>query len=453
VANKDVSRIIFYLTSIVLVLGLVFGYGIAVGYFRIFPFSALKFVKGSFAQVFEEREMLLAQRPTDQLYPARYPGEGVTRYEEGRMAPGLTFVSLFLEDHHEMQLMRPDGSLVNRWPVSFKKVFPDASHIQPKALIPRTDWFSMIHGAHALPDGSVVFNFDYNGMVKLDRCGKVVWKLPVMSHHSLELAEDGGFWVPGRRYVENEPVFLPVVAPYLEDTLIKVSAEGEVVSETSVPALLVEDDLLRSIYLSDGQLDIGLKHFWLPDVSELVHLNDIEELSSEFADRFPQFEAGDLLVSLRNRHMIMVVDPVTHAVKWHQTGPWMRQHDPDFTARGTISVFNNNLDLTPAGTVFGGSNIMEIDPATRISEVIYGISPDQPLYSGSFGKHQVLETAAGENILITESEAGRVLEVDAEGKIVWEFINRFDDQDVARVTQATRYPDDYFNVNDWNCPD
>ena len=165
---------------------------------------------------------------------------------------------------------------------------------------------------------------------------------------------------------------------------------------------------------------------WLANVSELVHVNDIEELGSRLADRFPQFNPGDLLVSLRNRHMLIVVDPVTHDVKWHQTGPWIRQHDPDFTARGTISVFNNNLDLTPTGTIFGGSNIIEINPVTRVSNIKYGSGPDQPMYSGSFGKHQILEMTTGENILITESEAGRVLEVDAEGEIVWEFIRTFE---------------------------
>jgi hypothetical protein len=36
--------------------------------------------------------------------------------------------------------------------------------------------------------------------------------------------------------------------------------------------------------------------------------------------------------------------------------------------------------------------------------------------------------------------------------VVWEFVNRYDDADAALMTGATRYPEDYFTVDDWTCP-
>jgi len=55
--------------------------------------------------------------------------------------------------------------------------------------------------------------------------------------------------------------------------------------------------------------------------------------------------------------------------------------------------------------------------------------------------------------LITESEGGRVFEVDPEGRIVWEFINRYDSDEVAEITEARIYPESYFtfNVDEWPC--
>jgi hypothetical protein len=445
--DGDLSRGVFWLSGTLLV----FGCGVAVGRYEMFPYAWIKFGQDALFQVFEDRGMITRTRPTGHLYPSRYPGAGVTRSETDRSTPDFTFMSGFFGDRPEMRLIRRDGSVVNRWYVPLAQAFPDQTHILPPGRRPQSEWNIQLHGALALPDGSVVFNMSYIGMVKLDRCSKIEWTVPLMTHHTVEPSADGGFWAPGEHFVETGSAYLPVRAPYLEDTLVKVSADGEVEREISVPALIYGNPVVRSAYLANGLEIIGNSRDMGAGITELVHVNDVEELSNEMADRFRLFEAGDLLVSLRNQHLLMVVDPRALAIKWFQVGPWIRQHDPDFTTRGTISVFNNNLDMTRTGTVLGGSNIVEIDPVTRETRIVYGSKRDQPLYSGSLGKHQHLGPG-GEHLLITEPEGGRVLQVDGDGNIVWEFINRFDDQAVARVSEALRYPEDYFAMDDWTCP-
>ena len=49
-------------------------------------------------------------------------------------------------------------------------------------------------------------------------------------------------------------------------------------------------------------------------------------------------------------------------------------------------------------------------------------------------------------------QSGRAFEVNREGHVVWEFINRYNDHEVAIVTQAIRYPEHYFTVDQWACP-
>ncbi len=144
-------------------------------------------------------------------------------------------------------------------------------------------------------------------------------------------------------------------------------------------------------------------------------------------------------------------------MKWWSIGPWLRQHDPEFRQGGSIVAFNNNIYQTAykqrknAADIakLGRSNIISIDPATGSHEVAYGGKSDQQFLSIVRGKVDL--TPQG-GFLITEFEAGRALEVDSEGQLVWEYINRFNEEEVAEITEARLYPGEYFNVSDWACP-
>ena len=386
--------------------------------------------------------------PKHFLQPARKPGDGVTVNERGD--GGFIMIAGFFKDTNEIRLIRRDGSIVRRWPVRFGELFPNASSYMVDPKHPATDWNIDLHGALVMPDGSVVFNFDYGGLAKLDRCGNVQWTLDHATHHSVERAERGGFWIPGRRRT-LESKFPPYKPPFLEDLILHVSDDGKILSEISVPALFYSSPGVKSVFTTKAENSgdsTGPDH-------ELVHVNKIEELPSAIADRYPGFEAGDLLLSLRDLNLVFVVDPDTWIVKWWQVGPWIRQHDSDFSPDGRIIVFNNNafaMQLLEGNrsdlSLPRVTNIMATDPGTHETRVIYGGRTDQEMFSVIRGKQQI--TPSG-GLLITEFEAGRAFETDAEGRIVWEFINRYDDSDVAELTEATLYAADYFSVTDWSC--
>ncbi len=436
--NLDISRVLF-LFAIAL---LSFVYGLAVARYHVFPYSVLKFAEESFREVFAERGMLTGTRPTAHLFKARHEGKGVTHFDKHQAFPGLTLLSGFFDDGLELRLVRLDGSLVNRWPARFHDLIRDTAHIQPQDRIPRTDWNTSLLGAMAFPDGSILFNLEAGGLVKLDRCGAVQWTLRSMVHHSIEQAEDGGFWVPSIRYVGRDSPFPLLTPPYKEETLMKVSPDGKVLQEISVLRLIFDNNL-HALLFANGR--DGVKF----DTPDLTHLNDVEELKGPIADQFPLFSAGDLLVSLRNLNLIMVVDPSTQKVKWHQTGPWLDQHDPDFKANGKISVFSNNNDGTRTGSAMGGSTVIEVDPVTRETSIRYGALPHQKFFTKYRGQHQHLDNG---NLLISDSEGGRAFEVNPEGNLVWQMINRFDEDEVAMVNDVVRYPAGYFTVKDWACP-
>jgi hypothetical protein len=296
-----------------------------------------------------------------------------------------------------------------------------------------------MNGAMLLPDGSVVFNSF--GVIKLDRCGNLEWKVSKMAHHSLEPAADGGFWVGGKNYIGSKSKHPPIETPYEEDTILKISSDGFIVSEISILDIFWKNDLLAVLFSNN-------RGFHPNSDLDVIHLNDIDELTVGLEDAFPQLDAGDLLVSLRHPNMILVVDPNTELVKWYQVGPWIQQHDADFQENGTITVFDNAFDGSEDGSVFGGSKIISVDPLSGRTEILYGGRDDQPMYTATQGDHQIFRNG---NILITEGESGRVIEVDVHGRIVWEYINRYSADEVFRIADAVRYPSDYFTVENWSC--
>jgi hypothetical protein len=438
----NISRIIF-LTSCAI---MIFLYGVVSSRLDWAPYPLIEGVKDSIKDVYQDRHALLNLDPAPFLQPARHVGNGVTvnQVEENNVGWGdeLILLSSFYDRSNELQLIRRDGTVVARWPVKYTELFPDTGHMYDPPL---SDWNVDLHGSLILPDGSVVFNFEYGGMVSLDRCGTVNWTVERATHHSTEQADDGSFWVPGRRHhpAGSPSPFPPYKTPYAEDTVINVSSDGEILHELSVPQMLY-DAGMEAVLTSTGEA-IYSDHPW---DRELVHVNKVTPLPAAIADDFPLFDAGDLAVSMRKLNLLIVVDPQDGRVKWWHIGPWLRQHDPEFKAGGTIVLFNNNTYISePDANTH--SQIMEIDPITNDARVLYGNATDQKMLSIIRGKVQANEDG---RLLITEFEAGRAFEVDAAGNVIWEYINRYDADRVAEITEARSYPASYFTVDDWTCP-
>jgi hypothetical protein len=97
------------------------------------------------------------------------------------------------------------------------------------------------------------------------------------------------------------------------------------------------------------------------------------------------------------------------------TGPWNRPHDPDFLENGNMIIFDNiwNEDREV-------SRVVEFDPLTKETVWQYQGDESKPLFSRVRSRQQVLPNG---NILICESDGGRLVEVNRNKEIVWEFVN------------------------------
>lgn len=298
--------------------------------------------------------------------------------------------------------------------------------------------YGFVFGSHLYRNGDVVFNINYEGMVKIDKDSHPLWTLREYTHHSIFVDGDGSIWAPARRLVRDPKEAFPgLEVPYSEDLILRVSPQGRVMEKIS---------LLEALYKGKYE-GLILSGDWNRPASPLndpSHLNDVEIIQEQFAKAYPFVNKGDILVSCRIMDAIGIIDRKTKLMKWALSGPFLRQHDPDPLPDGTIIVFDNRADLAHWNFIeysdkpgrFGYSRVIRLNPETQEILWCYEGSPRHPFYTSIHGKEQVLGNG---NVLIVESEAGRVFEVEPKSKdIVWEFRNILGDGMRGRVTDAIR---------------
>lgn len=205
---------------------------------------------------------------------------------------------------------------------------------------------------------------------------------------------------------------------------LKVSPEGELLEAISIPKLLVDTGYSGHLYLST--LDR------VPTVvGDSMHLNDVEEFPGHLEPGY--FGPGDVVVSLRNTSTVLVFNLESRKIKYLSTGRVLRQHDPDFFDGNRLSVFDNN---TVADSLAASSRIVLLSAPDDRVEVVFPTTRES-FFTAAQGKHQWLDNG---HLLITESQAGRALEVDVEGEVIWEYVNYLDGGIVGLLLEATRLP-------------
>lgn len=286
-----------------------------------------------------------------------------------------------------------------------------------------------LHGGSMLPNGDLVLNIshigkgvlDYQGAVRVNSCGKILWSLQENTHHSVNITDRGTFWMPStsdepikgsEEYPDGHP---GLDEPVYQEYMLHVSSDGEVLDRINVLDVIYNNELAR--YIAKLQEWRGSDILGYTDVA---HMNEVDPLPEQLADDFPLFEAGDLMVSLRNLDLVFVVDPETQNVKWHAADPFLRQHDPDWMKGGWVGVFDNNWDGTKRGSILGGSRLIALQPHTDSTRVLFPTEQFQrgPFYTKNGGRWEKLDNG---NLHIYEQHPRRIIEVDSTGQVVWDW--------------------------------
>lgn len=390
-----------------------------------------------------------SEKPTP-LAGRVYDRPGARTVDSSRIQPGLTAITSSWQTDGTwsagVKLVDHTGETVHHWPIDKEALFPDSldlrwSYPEVRAL----------HGSFVFPNGDLLVNLSRVGTVRLDACGRVQWRSTEGNHHSIARAQDGSFWIPGTsRRPRQASATYPNGYPGLDEPvwieeLLHVGADGELLQKINVLDVLYANGLERyTVKTNQPEAETDG-----PGTEDLMHLNDVEPLTPEMADEYPLFDAGDLLVSLREPHLVFVFDPDTKEAKWHASAPFIQQHDPDFMGNGWIGVFDNNEDFTERGTMLGGSRIVALQPHTDSMEIRFPTASSDPFYTDVRGKWQGLQNG---NMLLTEAQAGRVAEVDPQGRTVWEWVQpSYNGSLVPVVTKAVRLDLTHEAVSSWSC--
>lgn len=359
------------------------------------------------------------------LAPAQASRERFTIHDASRMHGGYYAFAGWDDaaQSYGAWLYDASGRLLHRWPLRYSRL--DTAEVRAKDDSP--------HGFVVLRDGSVVANFDDRHLMgRFDGCGAPVWKRAGVFHHQISQAEDGSLWS-----WRGDDVTAYGHYQYLENFDAETGAK---IREVGLIEDILRSDPQASILLGVRQgfrfqkLDSEPEERWAYD---LFHPNDVEVLSTALAPKFPMFSAGDLLVSIRVINLVAVLDGVDFHFKWWSHGPWIGQHDADFTEDGLISVFDNNTERDL-------SEIVRMDPATRAVKALPSV-PDSVFRSRYMGVHQYLPDG---NVLIVVPGEGRALERSPAGRKVMEFNNvptpgsRFNDH----IENGVWLPDGYFTA-------
>lgn len=375
---------------------------------------------------------------------------GVTVLDRARASEGS---NLYSSAHGPQAfLMDMSGTVLHTWSYDRDDVWPSLSDVDTER--PRR-YFRRVR---LMENGDLLAIYEYTGIVRLDADSKLVWAHQGWNHHDIDVDREGRIYVLGRDIDESgrkglddhrasqPPQFVDDLRVYRENVTV-LSPEGEVLD-----AIDLIDAFERSEYA--GLLSLGRRggrrglRALLPwrrpapanrnRPRDLLHPNTVEVFDGSLAHRSPLFGEGNLLVSLRNISTIAIIDQEKRAVVWAMADVWTLQHQPTLLPNGRMLVFDNFGRWTPDGEP-AGSRVVEFDPLTGGSVWEYAGTDETPFFSSLMGSSQRLQNG---NVLISESDFGRVFEVTPEKEIVWEFRSPHTsgprDEFVAVIPELTR---------------
>ena len=390
-------------------------YGYAIHRNHIFPYSLLAMAKPGFEQILSS---ISDHKPKH--YKPSANSKVINIVNASEIEPGLTLITETGVSAPIAKVIDSEGNIIHQWDLDWFRIWPDANHL-PEYRVPKSPPGAQIHGAILLKGGDLIFNYDYLGLVRVNICGDVIWKMPYQTHHSIFLSEDSTLWVGGRKYYDKPIAKYPnLTAPVNEDLVLHVTLDGEILEETSVFDILERNNLQHLMYMQSLSGD-------------LYHLNDIDVFPNDWEEGV--FKNGDVMISLRQLNTIIVYDRWTYQVKHIISGGFVRQHDPDFRDGNTISVFNNN-NIGPASDGIQ-SNILIKSLNDDQTFLAYAGSKHYQFYTQSMGKHQWLSNG---NILISDTKEGKAFEVNKDSKVVWEYNNIIGKGYFSDVSEANRLP-------------
>ncbi len=345
-----------------------------------------------------------------------YP-KGTTLYDPERCFNGYNLILLGGADGTCVGLVDMNGRPVHVWKMN----------AEAEAGVPR---------ARLLPDGRLlVLRCDgraHSGRAQeYDWDGELVWEYQPPEgrwpHHDVEKTDGGNTLLICREEVPEE-IRAEAAEPerramLYADVILEVSPEKHIVWEW------------RQCLHLDINRRIGVPapvDWWGgPENNTLVdwtHTNTVQAIPENhwYDEGDERFRPGNVLMSLRQLDLLLLVDRETGEIVWQYSGDYngglSGQHDSHMIEKGlpgagNVIVFDNGSSPTSNLAHVGCSYVLEVNPTTE--EVVWVYDRRQQFHSNFTSSCQRLPNG---NTLILESAHRRVFEVTPECETVWEHV-------------------------------
>ena len=232
-------------------------------------------------------------------------------------------------------------------------------------------------------------------MLRLNRDSELLWQYDEHAHHDFAVLPDGTICVLVRSQAVRPD--LNGGEPVIDDNVVLLDEAGQELAFIS---------LLKAFERSQLGTQWLIEHP-LPDDEDIFHTNSIDVVYRD--------GRMHLLLSIRSIDTVALLDVASGKIVWALAGRWHMQHEAQLV-NGNLLLFDN---LGPTSERDGRkqSRVIEIDLDT--GELAWSFT-EPGFFTRSAGAQQRLGNG---NTLITESEAGRIIEVTPEGRIVWDYIS------------------------------
>lgn len=317
----------------------------------------------------------------------------LTDFDAGRHRPVIRL--LRLADGAVLHVYAPDVDDINRrsrMKTALTDLQRDQTTVRYRPMHPML-----------MPDGGLLVH-DQGPLTRIDACGRVVWQLDGVFHHSVEPDSLGNYWASGSLPTAREPGVGPA---FRDDVITNVSADGRVLRQERVIDILDRN---------------GLGYLWRsrPYSDDPLHLNDIQPVLSDGR----AWKQGDLFISLRNLSLVLLYRPSTGRILWSQGAPWSFQHDVSILDDGRISVFNNHWRIDYAQEEHG-----EVDGINQVVVADLATGQTTTPMDATLRKLDVQTRAQGRatplpngDYMIEETEQGRLMRLSPDGTERWRYI-------------------------------
>ncbi len=391
------------------VITLAFLFGMVIAIKQSPPFHTVRDAWLAYCSLNAQQGIIGDEYPNHMWYPSESSEGGLIRSTPAHSQGDYTVFTS--GDSCRATLVNQQGEQVHEWYAPYWDVFPNSQHV-PGWLPER---FILMRRALVFPNGDLLALYETIantpsgcGLAKLDSEGNVLWAFDDYAHHDVSIGPDGKIYVlvhELRRLTKEDKELNPLTdLPLIEDCVVVLSPAGEELQRISLLDALVDSPFYRPMLIHVDRY------------GDITHNNTVAFVGAEFASHYPEIEAGDLMVCLRNLNLVAVVRPQSQEIVWATTGPWEHPHDPDPLPSGNLMIFDNFV----ADGAGRSSAVVEFDPRTRQKVWDYRGTPQRRLSSQTRSCQQLL---AGGNVLVTEADHGRIIEVDRKGTIVWEYVH------------------------------